>query len=251
MLSARVAIVAVVLVLLAPLQVVAQTSSSANYQVDQTFFGSGGELNACSSGPSAYCSKQTIGELGIGEASSPNYRVYAGFNTTDAPYLEFVVTASNIDLGYLKTAAVSTATGTFYIRAWQASGYVVRTEASPPTNTGLSAHQLTPLVTPAASSPGTEQFGINLVKNANFCGSGCDLGADPQQSPNASFSFGTAVSGYNTPGLFKYQKGDIIAQSLSSTSVTIYTISYIFNVSNVSPAGQYDFNHVLVATATY
>lgn len=226
-----------------PLRVNAQSSSSTNYRVDQTFFGSGGELDAQSS---QYRAKQTAGELGIGNTSSANYQAYAGFNTTDEPFLEFVVTSSNIDLGYLDTATASTATGTFYVRAWQASGYAVRTASDPPTNTAGANHQLAPMATPGASSPGTEQFGINLKDNSSP-----NVGAEAQQSPDASYSFGTAAPGYDTANSFKYVKNDIIALSNKSTSITVYTISYLFNISNITPSGQYTFNHVLVATGTY
>lgn len=222
-------------------------SCSGGYQVDQTFFGSGGELNACSG---QYCSKQTLGELANGETNSANYRAYAGFNTTDAPYIEFFVTTSNTDIGVLDSSKATTTTGEFYVRAWQASGYVVRTEANPPTNTA-SSYQLAPMTSAGASSPGTEQFGINLVKNTNFCGAGCDVGVDPIQVPDATFSFGQAETGYSTPSQFKYNKGDVISRSTQSTSVTIYTVSYLFNISDTTPSGRYVFNHDLVAVGTY
>lgn len=237
--------VAVVLLLL-PLKAFADTSSSTNYRVDETFFGSGGELNACSS---AYCSKQTAGELTTGNVCSTTYCAQAGFNTTDAPFLEFVVTSGNIDLGYLDTTQVKTATGTFNVRVWNSSGYVVRTVSDTPI--GAGNYHMAGLASPTASSPGTEQFGINVIKNTNFCGSGCDLGADPAQVPNSSFSFGQAATGYDTANQFKYVKDDIIALSNQSSSITAYTVSYIFNISQITPAGQFTFVHNLVATGTY
>lgn len=241
-------LLAALALLFLPAPVFAQTSSSSpNYRVDQTFFGSGGELNACSG---SYCSKQTAGELTVGNVCSTSYCAQAGFNTTDDPFIEFVVTGNNIDLGYLDPASVKYATGTFNVRAWNSGGYVVRTESNPPVNPS-GGHQLTALATAAASSPGTEQFGINVVKNTNFCGSGCDLGADPAQVPDSTFSFGQAATGYNTPNQFKYVKSDIVALSTKSTSITAYTVSYIFNINNSTPSGQYTFTHVLVATGTY
>lgn len=241
--------VALVLSML-PVTTFADTSSSTNYRVDQTFFGSGGELNACSSGGTGYCAKQTAGELGIGNTASNNFQAYAGFNTTDEPFLEFVVTSANTNIGYLDTANPTTTTGTFYVRAWQADGYAVRTEADPPSN-GSGGHQLAPLTSGGSSTPGTEQFGINLIKNGSFCGTGCDLGADPIQVPDNTFSFGQAETGYDTSNQFKYNKGDVIARSTKSTSVTVYTVSYLFNISSTTPAGQYVFHHDMVATGTY
>jgi hypothetical protein len=225
-----------------PSYALAQSSSSTNYRVDQTLFGTGGELDAQSN---TYRARATAGELGIGQTDSSSYRAFAGFNTTDEPFIEFVVTNNNINLGYLDTNSVSTATGTFYVRAWQASGYVVRTESDPPTNPS-GGHQMDALTSPTASTPGTEQFGINVVDNSSP-----NVGANPQQVPDNTFSFGTAATGYGGANLFKYVKGDTIAQSQQSTSVTIYTISYIFNIDETTPSGQYTFTHILVATGTY
>lgn len=220
-------------------------SCSNTYQVDQTFFGSGGQLESCSG---QFCSKQTLGELGVGATNSANFRAYAGFNTTDAPYIELYVTAVSRDLGFLETTQASTTTGQFYVRAWQANGYGVQTASDPPTNG--TGDQIAPLTAGGTSVPGTEQFGINLIKNVAFAG-GPDLGEDPVQVPDNTFAFGAVVSGYDTDATFRYNKGDFVARSTQSTSRTIYTVSYLYNISEVTPSGQYNFNHVLVATGTY
>lgn len=226
----------------------AQQSSSSNYQVNEVFFGTGGELNACSS---TYCSKQAAGETAVGNTSSANYQAQGGFNTDRTPFIEFVVTAGSTDLGVLSTGAASVATGTFHVKTYLAGGYVVQTVSDPPTNTLPTQPMLTALSTPSASSPGTEQFGINLVSNTVGCGAPTNFGANPIQIPDNTYSFGTVASGYNTCGLFKYVKGDTVAQSTKSSGETDYTISYLFNISNVTAAGEYQFHHVLVATSTY
>lgn len=235
-----------VLLIFAPAVASAQSSSS-NYKVEESYFGSGGELDAQSTN---YRAKQAAGEAAVGNTASANYQAFAGFNTTDRPYLELNVTGTNTDIGYLDTNNVKTATASFYVRAWLASGYVVRTESDPPVNSS-GGHFLTPFAVPTSSLPGSEQFGINVVKNTNFCGTGCHLGDDPVQSPDPSFAFGQAGTNYDIPNQFMYNKGDVIAESTKSSSVTIYTISYIFNINNATPSGQYTLNHVIVATATY
>jgi len=222
--------------------------SSTNYQTNEVFFGSGGELNTCSTGPTGYCAKDAVGELGVGNSASTNYQVQAGFNTTEQPFLEFVVTGSNIDLGYLNTGSVTTATGTFSVRAWNSGGYVVKTQSNPPTSNAPGSHVMAAPSSPTASAPGTEQFGINLVANTSPSIAGS---ADPAQVPNSTFSFGAAATGYNTTNQFKYVKGDTVALSTKSTSITNYTVSYIFNISTSTPSGKYTFTHILVATATY
>jgi len=228
-------------------QVTAQTSTSPNYKTDEYFFGTGSERDLNST---SYKGQATVGDLGIGMTESQNYRAYAGFNTTDEPYLEFVVTGSNIDLGYINTTESRTANATFYVRAWQASGYVVRTESNPPTNQS-GGYQITPLPAQTVSAPGAKQFGINLAPNVRSDVGYTPFGLAPQQVPDATFSFGYVAPGYDTPDEFKHVKGDVIAQADESTSVTTYTVSYLFNIDEVTPSGRYDFSHDMVATATY
>lgn len=219
-------------------------SCSTNYQVSETFFGSGGDLQNCST---AYCAKTSLGELGVGNSASTNYQAQAGFNTDRTPYLEFNVTSGSADLGVLSVGSAATANTTFSVKTYLAGGYVLTTESDPPTSTGTNVHTFTNLTAPTTSSPGTEQFGMNLVANT----SPTTFGASPVQVPDSSFSFGTFASGYGTANQYKYNKGDTIAQSTKSTGQTNFTASYIFNISNVTPSGYYIFPQVLVATSTY
>lgn len=230
-------------VLVASPFVYAAQSSSTNYAIDEAFFGTGGELNACST---AYCAKQAAGELTVGKATSTNYAMQAGFNTFRDPSLTFVVNGTSTDLGVLSTLTTARTTATFSVKSYLASGYVVQTASDPPSSLGLNAHSLNPLATPTASAAGQEQFGINLVENISP-----SFGSDPEQVPDGTFSFGEAAPGYNTSNLFKYIKGDTVALSNSSSGQTNYTVSYIYNIATQTPAGEYNFPHVLVATSTF
>lgn len=223
----------------------AAQSSSTNYQVNEVFFGSGGELNACSSN---YCSKQSAGELGVGNTASTNYQAQAGFNTDRTPYLQMTVNTTSIDLGVLHSGTTSTATAGFSVKTYLASGYVVTTASAGPQN---GSYTMFSPSSPTASDTSAEQFGINLVKNTSCTGLPSTLGNDPVQVPDSTFSFGTAASGYNTACQFKYVNGDTIAQSSKSSGETDYTISYIFNITATTPGGTYTMNHVLVATSTF
>ena len=219
-------------------------SCSTSYQVNETFFGSGGDLQNCSF---AYCAKTSVGDLGVGNSKGTLYQAQAGFNTDRTPYLEFNVTGSSADLGVLSVGSTATANTSFSVKTYLAGGYVLTTESDPPASTGVNAHTFNNLASSTASSPGTEQFGINLVANT----SPTTFGASPVQVPDSSFSFGTFASGYGTANQYKYNKGDTIAQSTKSTGQTNFTVSYIFNISNVTPSGQYTFHQTLVATSTY
>jgi hypothetical protein len=221
-------------------------SSSAHYGVDETFFGSGGTLDdTCSS---SYCAKQSLGETAVGASSSANFGIQAGNNTNRDNYIEFIVNPVNTNLGRLTTTTTAHTTATFSVKSYLASGYTVVNASPGPV---YATHTLTNLATPTASAAGTESFGINLVANTSGCGAPANYGANPVQAPDSTFGFGQVASGYNTCGLYQYNNGDTIAYSNSSSGETDYTISYIFNISSVTPAGTYTFLHNLVATSTY
>lgn len=205
--------------------------TSPNYRVDETFFGAGGNLDNQSAN---YKAKTAAGELGVGNISSPNFQAQAGFNTTDTILLEVTVNGGVFDLGVLDDGQVKAQSTTFTVRNYLSNGYTVQVLGRPPTNTN---HELTAMASAAASSPGTEQFGINLAAN-NLPGPG-PFGAVPAQLPDSTFGFGYAVSPYGTSNLFKYIEGDTVARSDKSTGVTSYTLSFIANVNKVTPGGVY------------
>jgi len=203
---------------------------SNNYKVDQTFFGAGGNFGQSTN----YQSHSAAGELAVGNISSPNFQAYAGFNTTSTILLEVSVNGGDFDLGTLDQAQAKAQTTTFSVRDYLSTGYTVQLLGRPPSNSG---HELAAMASAGASSPGTEQFGINLTAN-NLSGVG-PFGAAPQQLPDSTFGFGQAVSPYGTANLFKFVEGDTVAQSLSSSGVTLYTLSVIENISRVTPGGSY------------
>jgi hypothetical protein len=231
----------------------AAQSSSTNYSVDEVFFGNGGELNACSTN---YCAKQSSGELTAGRTGSTNYDSRTGFNTNREEYLQLLIDTSAVDVGVLNSSETHVGEATFSVKAYLADGYQVVSSAPAPTYSG---HSFATPGSPTASAVGTEQFGMNLVANAcpgtaPSSGPGScttTLGADPVQVPDNTFSFGQAATGYNTPDVYQYTNGDVIAESAKSSGETDYTISYIFNISLVTPAGQYHMYQSLVATATF
>jgi hypothetical protein len=224
---------AALLLLLITMPALAQYASP-NYKVNETFFGAGGELSEQSAN---YQAKVAAGELGVDHTSSANFQAYSGFNTTDVPYLEVFVNGGTYDLGYLDITAVRAITSIFTVRSYLATGYTVSLTGSPPTNRDGAHPALAALTSPTASSPGTEQFGVNLTAN-NLSPVG-PFGAAPSQVPDASFSFGQATTDYSTANLFKYVENDAIAQSNSSSGVTQYTISAIANANKHTLAGFY------------
>jgi hypothetical protein len=244
---ARVGMAVAMLVLAVAPTLYAAESESNNYSVDRIFFGAGGELEACGND---YCAKQTAGEIAAGHIAGTAFRANAGFNVEREPYLAFSVAGSS-DLGYLSQAGTATATATFAVKTYLASGYIVQLASDPPTNVENPTHQIDGLATPTSATPGVEQFGINLIANTVGCGAPANFGADAVQVPDNTFSFGTVHTDYDNCGQFKYVKGDIIASSNRSSGETDYTMAFIYNVSGLTASGEYIFNGELVATSTF
>lgn len=223
----------------------AQSSSSNNYKIDESFIGPGGALESESSNFKTAPGAQSVGNAGgVGESeSSTNYRTQSGATTTSDPSLACITNTSSLNFGSLSTSVVATATATFSVLNYTSYGYVVQVVGSPPSN---GAHTLTNLSSNAGSTPGTEQFGLNLIDNSSP-----NIGTNPVQVPDTTFSFGDAATNYDTLNSFRYNNGDIVAESVKTSGQTDYTMSYIINVATTTPGGSYSGNQTLVCTGTY
>jgi hypothetical protein len=223
----------------------AQSSSSNNYKIDESFIGPGGALESESSNFKTAPGAQSVGNAGgVGESeSSTNYRTQSGATTTDDPSLACITNSSSLNFGSLSTSVVATATAAFSVLNYTSYGYVVQVVGTPPTN---GAHTLTNLSSNAGSTPGTEQFGLNLIDNSSP-----NIGTNPVQVPDTTFSFGDAATNYDTLNSFRYNNGETIAESVKTSGQTDYTMSYIINVATTTPGGSYSGNQTLVCTGTY
>jgi hypothetical protein len=217
--------------------------TSPSYKVDETYFGTGGELDASS--PS-YKAKQSAGEITVGNTGSAGYQFNAGFNTTNAELLEVAVSGGTFDLGILDAASTAASSTTFTIRNYLATGYVVQLSGTSLRSAGGGAHTILALTAPTTIAPGTEQFGVNTVANTVP-----SVGANPVQLPDSSFSYGSAASDYDTPNYFKFVDNDIIAESLKSSGMTQYTLSFIANISNNTPSGEYGASLSVIVIPTF
>lgn len=249
------AVLGSLLLLFSSASVYAQSSSSTNYRVEETFFGTGGELDASSS---SYRAQQSAGSLVVGFTSSTSYDANGGFLTQNNAYLEMDVVAGTVDLGTLSTGSTSSGAAqngacncSFIVRTYVSSQYVIYTMSNPPTNE--SGDILTAKASQAAPSadPDVEEFGINVVDNSSP-----NIGADPANYPDNNFADGQAATGYQTANQFKYGVGDVIARSQavagnSATGRTDYTVSYIAKRNAVTPAGVYDMYHDMVVVPTF
>lgn len=216
----------------------ADLSASPHLHIYETELGGGGLANEQSANLQA---GENIGDTATGSSSSTNLTLQSGYNTTNDPTLSLMILDAAPAFGVFSAAQASTATGRFQVSNYTSYGYAVQIVGTPPTN---GSHTLSAITTPDASQVGREQFGINLVANT----SPASFGADPQ---NASNGTGVAASGYNTANYYQFNSGDTIATAPKTSGVTIYTISYLVNVSSITPGGQYQSNVSIICTGFY
>ena len=243
------------LVLAFPVLVAAQ-SSSPSYRLEESYFGTGGEVDASSPN---FRSQQSTGSLGVGQTSSNNFDAVSGFTTPSEPFLEMVVSGADIDFGTFSPSVTSfsDAVGgecacTFYVRSYLSSDYSIVTASQ--SLTSENGDTIEPKASQGApsSDEDVEEFGINLVANT-VPGA---MGANPENVPDNTFANGQAATGYEVANQYKYANGDIIAvanaiQGNQGVGRTNFTISYIAKSSNITEAGQYTMQHVLVVVPTF
>ncbi len=212
--------------------------SSTNYQFVETSLGGSGLINSQSAN---FQASTSAGILGLSTSISTNYQVEGGNITTGDPALSFAVDSSGVSFGTFSAGVASTATLTFRVIDYTSYGYVVQTLGNPPRNGG---HTISAMSSTGTSQAGTEQFGINLVANT----SPASFGSNPD---HGQFGFGSAAAGYNTSNNYRFVSGETIASAPKSSGETVYTISYIVNVSSLTPGGQYTGNQTILCTGTY
>lgn len=250
----RVLTLVVAVVIATPGFVIAQSSSS-NYQVQESYFGSGGNVDATSNN---YRARQSTGALGVGDSSSTNYRSTSGFDTPSEPFLEVQVSGATVNLGTLSdttpsygAAQAGACNCSFSVRSYLSSDYVVVTATDPPKSENNDILQNKAVQGSPSADTGVEEFGINLVDNSTP-----DIGSNPVNQPDNTFADGRANLGYEIPNQFKYVKGDIIARSPADTTKqgigqTDYTITYEAKIKRQTKAGLYTMNHEIIVTPTF
>lgn len=219
-----------------------QVLQSPSYRFDESSIGTGGLMEGSSS---SYKVRSSTGDIAVGSSASSNFQIDAGTQTNPDPTLTFSMDTPNANFGTFSPATATTSTSTFSVINYTSYGYVVQLVGAPPTNGG---NEITPMNTTGPSQPGIEQFGVNLVANT----SPVSFGANPDNgSPPNNFGFGAVASNYSVPNQFRYVSGETIASAPKSSGKTTYTISYIVNVSSLTPAGVYKSDQTLVVTGTY
>ncbi|MGV9001397.1 MAG: hypothetical protein ACOH18_00350 [Candidatus Saccharimonadaceae bacterium] len=209
-------------------------SASSNYQMVETQFGNASSNETCSS---QYCASVSIGnDSKTSPISTPEF----GEVNYSEPSLEMIVVPGESNLGELTTEHTGSKVMLVKIRNYMTGGYRLQILGDAPK---YGDRTLTTLTVPTDSSPGTEQFGINVVANTTPA-----IGANPTVQPGGDDATGLVMANYKIQNKFMYMSGDTLAQTQTNSGGADYTITMIVNVSNQTPAGKYssDFAAVLI-----
>lgn len=224
----------------------ADSLKSSHYEFINTDVGSGGLIP--SSSPN-YQAALSAGDSAVGQTSSASYQTEAGSLTTKDPALSLSIVNGSANFNTLfSPSTAATATAAFSVIDYTSYGYAVQLVGNPPTNGNHTIPNMNDgSGGPTTSTPGYEQFGINLVKNTSP-----NVGADPNRGQfGASSTYAGPTSNYGTPNNFYYSNGDSIVHSTKSSGEIDYTISYVVNVSSLTPGGQYTSDESIICTGTY
>ena len=161
------------------------------------------------------------------------------FTTGAAQSLTFSLGANSLNLGTLSTAATITGSHTMNVSTNAANGVAVTYSGATLTS---GANTITAMSTAAASSVGTEQFGINAKLNTTPA-----VGAEC----SGTVPIAAAATGYATVNSYKFVTGETIVSSTGSINSTVCTISYIANIAPPTEAGSYTSTLTYVATGTF
>ncbi len=142
------------------------------------------------------------------------------------------------DLGVLTPQVTGFTTTQFSVGTNYFTGYNIFVLG----NTLTSGNNTIPaMASQQSSAKGIGQFGLNLVANGSP-----PVGANP-------FGAGSGVvdNGYNLANRYKFQAGDLVADSPLSTDFSLFTVSYIANVDSSQPEGVYSTTMTYLAIGSF
>lgn len=209
--------------------VVFATMSSTNYQIIADVFSTGGSYSSSAS----YSLSDTLSEAVIWSATSTSatYGIKVGFQEMYPDgFLTFSVSASSINLGTLVASAASTGSHTMAVDTNAINGFTVTVSGSTLTSGADTIDSIGAVS--AASSPGSEQFGINL-------------------SAAGTAPIGSVAGVYGTAGEYAFNSGDTIASATIDINETTYTVTYLANITNATESGNYSTILTYTAIANF
>lgn len=143
-----------------------------------------------------------------------------------------------INLGEFSVTQTTAASSQMLAATNAANGYTIRVSGTSLTS---GNNIIDPIVSPAVSQPGTNQFGINLRNNNTP-----NVGANPVGPGTA-----TPTGSYNTADQFMFNDDDAVVTSPVPSDIRKFTISYITNINNNQAPGIYSTTVSYLALANF
>ncbi len=206
---------------------------SGNYQIWADVISTGGVEDSSSNN---YQLKETAGEGIIGRSSSTNYSSRAGFREMiKDQVLTLSISANSLELGELSTGQAAGDSHTLTVESDCTNGLSVTFSGATLTCSGCGGVNTISAIgsSAAASSPGTSQFGFNVVYSSG--------------STAAS-----AKTPYNSSASYAFNSGDeIVSASGAMPSSAVFNVNYIANISGSESSGNYSTAVSYTATASF
>lgn len=143
------------------------------------------------------------------------------------------------DMGALETTSTLTAQSEMAVGTNASGGFAITINGTP---LAAGTNIIDAPSAPTQSTPGRNQFGINLVENSEL-----NVGKDPE----GTWTNAVPSPNYAEPNKFMYVPGDVVAYSPNVSLMKKFTVSYIVNASPSLKAGVYTTTINFIASGRF
>ncbi len=143
------------------------------------------------------------------------------------------------DMGTLTSQSTLTAQSQMAVGTNASGGFAITANG---TSMSAATNVINSPSSPAESTPGKNQFGINLVENTEP-----DIG----ENPEGQWANAIASPNYSIPNMYMYVPGDVVAYSPNVSLMKKFTVSYILNASPSLRAGVYTTTMTFIASGRF
>lgn len=143
------------------------------------------------------------------------------------------------DMGALDSKSTLTAQSQMAVGTNASGGFAITVNGTP---MSAATNVIDSPSAPTKSTPGKNQFGINLVENV-----------DPAigKNPEGQWANAIASPNYSIPDMYMYVPGDMVAYSPNVSLMKKFTVSYILNASPSLRAGVYTTTMTFIASGRF
>jgi hypothetical protein len=143
------------------------------------------------------------------------------------------------DMGSLNSKSTLTAQSQMAVGTNATGGFAITVNGTP---MSAATNVIDSPAVPVKSTPGKNQFGMNLVENI-----------DPAigKNPEGQWANAIASPNYGTPDMYMYVPGDVVAYSPNVSLMKKFTVSYILNASPSLRAGVYTTTITFIASGRF